>query len=42
VVVVLFLPEGIVGGLQQLFRRRKKPPAGAIAGALSSGAQGGN
>jgi branched-chain amino acid transport system permease protein len=29
VVVVLFLPEGIVGGLQRLFRQGKKPKAGA-------------
>jgi len=29
VVVVLFLPEGIVGGLQHRFRRRAKPPAGS-------------
>jgi branched-chain amino acid transport system permease protein len=28
VVVVLFLPEGIVGGLEQRFRRRARPPAG--------------
>jgi branched-chain amino acid transport system permease protein len=27
VVVVLFLPEGIVGGLQHRFRKRVKPPA---------------
>jgi branched-chain amino acid transport system permease protein len=27
VLVVLFLPEGIVGGLEQRFRRRAKPPA---------------
>jgi branched-chain amino acid transport system permease protein len=27
VVVVLFLPEGIVGGLERLFRRRPKVPA---------------
>jgi branched-chain amino acid transport system permease protein len=27
VLVVLFLPEGIVGGLQHLFRRKSKPPA---------------
>lgn len=27
VIVVLFVPEGIVGGLQQLFHKRKKPPA---------------
>ena len=29
VVVVLFLPEGIVGGLQRLFKRGKKPKAKA-------------
>ncbi len=28
VMVVLFLPEGIVGGLQHRFRKRTKPPAG--------------
>lgn len=28
VVVVLFMPEGIVGGLQHLFRKRSKPPVG--------------
>jgi len=25
-VVVLFMPEGIVGSLQQLFRKRIRPP----------------
>lgn len=29
VVVVLFLPEGIVGGVQQLLQRRRRPPANA-------------
>jgi branched-chain amino acid transport system permease protein len=29
VVVVLFVPEGIVGGLQHLFRKRSRPPADA-------------
>jgi branched-chain amino acid transport system permease protein len=29
VIVVLFVPEGIVGGLQHLFRKRVKPPASA-------------
>jgi branched-chain amino acid transport system permease protein len=29
VVVVLFLPEGIIGGLEHRFRRRAKPPATA-------------
>jgi branched-chain amino acid transport system permease protein len=29
VVVVLFLPEGVVGGLEQLFRRKPKAPAAA-------------
>ncbi len=29
VVVVLFMPEGIVGGLQHLFRKRIKPPKDA-------------
>lgn len=38
VVVVLFLPEGIVGGVQQHLRRRRKPPADA--GARQAGAQG--
>lgn len=27
VIVVLFMPEGIVGGLQRLFRKRAKPPS---------------
>ena len=40
--VVLFLPEGIVGSLQQRLRRQKKPPAGAIAAGLKTEAQGGN
>jgi branched-chain amino acid transport system permease protein len=31
VVVVLFLPEGIVGGLKSLFQRKAKPPAAATA-----------
>ncbi len=30
VVVVLFLPEGIVGGLQHRLRRKIKPPAGVL------------
>src|SRR5436190_14452308 len=38
VVVVLFLPEGIVGGLQQRFRRRPRPPATANAQAVLEGA----
>jgi branched-chain amino acid transport system permease protein len=42
VLVVLFLPEGIVGGLQQLIRRIRKtsPPASAGAGPAAA-AQGG-
>jgi branched-chain amino acid transport system permease protein len=40
VVVVLFLPEGIVGSLQQRLRRRKKPPAAAVASALKPETQG--
>jgi branched-chain amino acid transport system permease protein len=39
VVVVLFLPEGIVGSLQQRLRRQKKPPTGA-ASALKPETQG--
>lgn len=39
VLVVLFLPEGIIGGLQQLVRRRKRPPGSSVA-ALSPSAQG--
>jgi branched-chain amino acid transport system permease protein len=31
VLVVLFLPEGIVGGLQERLKRRKKPPSAAAA-----------
>jgi branched-chain amino acid transport system permease protein len=45
VLVVLFLPEGIVGGLERLFRRRMKgkPPAGAVAaGPATAEAKGGN
>jgi len=34
VLVVLFLPEGIVGSLQQHVRRRRKPPASSAASAL--------
>jgi branched-chain amino acid transport system permease protein len=39
VLVVLFLPEGIVGGLQHRFRRRPKPPAAAKPEAALSGAR---
>jgi branched-chain amino acid transport system permease protein len=38
VLVVLFLPEGIVGGLQHLFRKRNKPPLDAKPQALLDGA----
>ena len=43
VVVVLFLPEGIVGGLRQLFRRGMKPklPASAVTGPAVAQAKGG-
>jgi branched-chain amino acid transport system permease protein len=34
VLVVLFLPEGIVGGLQERLKRRKKPPSSAIPSTL--------
>jgi branched-chain amino acid transport system permease protein len=34
VLVVLFLPEGIVGSLQQRLRRQKKPPASSATSAL--------
>jgi branched-chain amino acid transport system permease protein len=37
VIVVLFLPEGIVGGIEHLFRKRVRPPAAKQA-ALSGGA----
>jgi branched-chain amino acid transport system permease protein len=40
--VVLFLPEGIVGSLQQRLRRQKKPPAAAIATGFKIETQGGN
>jgi branched-chain amino acid transport system permease protein len=36
VLVVLFLPEGIVGSLQQRLRRRKEPPASSARSALAS------
>jgi len=45
VVVVLFLPEGIVGGLRHLFRRtgRPKGPAKvAMAGSPAARAKGGS
>lgn len=38
VVVVLFLPEGIVGGLQHRFRKRNKPPAASAPQPVSDGA----
>src|SRR5207245_9038665 len=38
VVVVLFVPEGIVGGLQHLFRKRSKPPADASPRPVLGGA----
>jgi branched-chain amino acid transport system permease protein len=41
VIVVLFLPEGIVGSLEQRMQRQKKAPASAIAAAKSE-AQGGS
>jgi branched-chain amino acid transport system permease protein len=34
VLVVLFLPEGIVGSVQQRLRRQKKPPASSAGSAL--------
>jgi branched-chain amino acid transport system permease protein len=37
VLVVLFLPEGIVGGLKNLFRRKAKPPSAAPAAAPAQG-----
>jgi branched-chain amino acid transport system permease protein len=43
VLVVLFLPEGIVGGLQHLFRRKAKPPQNAApAPAAVANAKGGS
>jgi branched-chain amino acid transport system permease protein len=43
VAVVLFLPEGVVGGLENLFRRRPRPPAGSVAGGPAvASAKGGN
>jgi branched-chain amino acid transport system permease protein len=39
VLVVLFMPEGIVGGLQHLFRKRNKPPADAKPQPALGGAQ---
>lgn len=38
VVVVLFLPEGIVGGLQHRFRKRNKPPAASAPQPVLDGA----
>lgn len=40
VLVVLFLPEGIVGSLQQRLKRRKKPPAAAASAAFKQEVQG--
>ena len=43
VVVVLFLPEGIVGGLQRLVRRRSLPPSASSPGVTAiADAQGGD
>ncbi len=39
VIVVLFVPEGIVGTLQHLFRKRTKPPAATVQAALGGAAQ---
>ena len=39
VIVVLFVPEGVIGGLQQLFRKRAKPPAASVQTALGGAAQ---
>ncbi|HEU4415631.1 MAG TPA: branched-chain amino acid ABC transporter permease [Candidatus Angelobacter sp.] len=39
VIVVLFMPEGIVGGLQERFRRRNKPPSAAKPQPALGGAQ---
>ncbi|HKD82798.1 MAG TPA: branched-chain amino acid ABC transporter permease [Candidatus Angelobacter sp.] len=38
VIVVLFVPEGIVGGLQQLFRKRTSPPSTGAQAALGGAA----
>jgi branched-chain amino acid transport system permease protein len=42
VVVVLFLPDGIVGGLENLFRRRSKPPVAAKGTPAIAEAKGGD
>lgn len=42
VVVVLFLPEGIVGGLGNLSRRRSRPPAAGKAKPAAAEAKGGD
>jgi branched-chain amino acid transport system permease protein len=44
VVVVLFLPEGIVGGLRHLFRQgmKSKPPAGVATGSAIAQGKGGS
>lgn len=39
VIVVLFVPEGIVGGLQHLFRKRVKPTSASVQAALGGAAQ---
>src|SRR5215813_2357813 len=39
VLVVLFVPEGIVGGIQQLFRKRAKPPSAGTQAAFGGAAQ---
>jgi branched-chain amino acid transport system permease protein len=42
VVVVLFLPDGIVGGLKHLFRRKSRPPAASAGTSAIAEAGGGN
>lgn len=42
VVVVLFLPDGIVGGLQHVFRRRPRPPAASSGTPAVAEARGGD
>ena len=39
VIVVLFVPEGIVGGIQQLFRKQAKPPSAGTQPALGGVSQ---
>jgi branched-chain amino acid transport system permease protein len=38
VLVVLFLPEGIIGGIEHVFRKRAKPPAARQQAAFGGGA----